>query len=89
MTTKSEYLAIIRTGINAVSHSSDSTAMSPFGEACYNDNSIPELLDALKLRAADKTDCRTWEITPTQWRSGIVEALEERAFDFEESNGLT
>ena len=26
-------------------------------------------------RAADKIDCDTWRITPTQWRAAIAEAL--------------
>lgn len=45
-----------------------------FSEACYNDNSIDELRDALS-RSADKTDCENWRISPTQWRGSIERAL--------------
>ncbi len=46
-----------------------------FSEACYNDNSVTELQEALASRSADKTDCKTWGITPTQWRNEINLAL--------------
>lgn len=46
-----------------------------FSEACYNQNSEQELRGALALRAADKSDCENWEITPTQWRQSIERAL--------------
>lgn len=49
-----------------------------FAEACFNDNSNDELIDALKMRKADKTDCENWGITPSQWREAIREALEFR-----------
>lgn len=42
-----------------------------FAEACYDSNTIKELIDALAQRGADKTDCKTWGITPTEWRSEI------------------
>lgn len=51
-----------------------------FAEACFNDNSLDELIDGIKMRAADKTDCKNWGITPTQWRSSIKDALECRLF---------
>ena len=49
--------------------------LTGFAEACYNTNSTAELEDALLERAADKTDCQEWHITPTQWRAAIVNAL--------------
>ena len=51
------------------------SSLTGFAGACYDENSIAELEEALKLRAADKTDCENWTITPTQWRAAIVEAL--------------
>ena len=51
------------------------TQLTGFAEACYDTNSIAELEAALKQRAADKTDCQEWKITPTQWRAAIAEAL--------------
>lgn len=46
-----------------------------FSEACFNDNSIDELRDALKQNSADKTDCENWRITPSEWRCSIEAAL--------------
>ena len=52
--------------------------LNGFATACFDDNSISELVEALKMRAADKTDCQNWQISPTQWREAIREALEYR-----------
>lgn len=49
-----------------------------FAEACFNDNSIDDLVEALHMEAADTTDCKNWQITPSQWRKAIEEALESR-----------
>ena len=49
-----------------------------FAAACYDMNSIDELTSALDAYApgeADKTDCATWSITPTEWREQIEAAL--------------
>ena len=51
-----------------------------FAEACFNDNSIDELVEGLRMRAADSTDCKNWDITSTQWRRAIISALEFRIF---------
>ena len=59
--------------------------LTGFAEACYDTNSVEELSAALKQRAADKTDCETWKITPTQWRAAIAEAL---AAKLEDAGGI-
>ena len=51
-----------------------------FAEACFNDCSVDELITSLTLKAADKTDCDAWGITPSQWRNAIHQALENRIF---------
>ena len=51
-----------------------------FAEACVNGNSIMELITAIESRSSDKIDCRNWQITPTQWRAAIREALEFRIY---------
>ena len=56
--------------------------LTEFAAACYETNSIIELEEALKQRAADKTDCEEWKLTPTQWRAAIAEALEAKNADF-------
>ena len=55
--------------------------LTGFAEACYDTNRVEELEAALKQRAADKTDCDTWRITPTQWRAAIAEALAAKLED--------
>ena len=46
-----------------------------FAEACFDQNSIAELEDALAFVAADATDCNTWGISPGEWRRQITLAL--------------
>ena len=59
-----------------------------FTAACYNDNAVDELLDALKRKIADKTDCDNWRITPSQWRRSIREAVEHAMYLYADDNGL-
>ena len=59
-----------------------------FAAACYNDNSVSELIEALESRAADKTDCENWGITPSQWRAEIRNALEYAIFQYVSDNDL-
>ena len=54
-----------------------SPAARAFADACHT-NALDELETALRQRAADATDCREWDITPTEWRAAIRTALEER-----------
>ena len=49
-----------------------------FASACFEQNSIEELIGALSSKSADKADCKEWGITPTQWRESIKLALLER-----------
>ena len=51
-----------------------------FAGACYDMNTVEDLVEALQQRAADKTDCKNWNITPAQWRRAIKEALETKIF---------
>ena len=51
-----------------------------FAEACFDDCTVEDLVEGLRERSADKTDCQTWGITPTQWRQAIREALEAKLF---------
>lgn len=52
-------------------------AAREFADACHS-NRIEEMEAALRQRAADRTDCETWGITPSQWRLAIQTALSER-----------
>lgn len=82
--THAEYVAILRAGVDAEELRDDGT----FAAACYNDNSVSDLLSALRAPHADATDCAAWEITPTQWRASIRAALAGRAFGYEFDNNL-
>ena len=46
-----------------------------FAVACFNQSTYVELTAMLKERATDKTDCKNWKITPTEWRESIRSAL--------------
>jgi hypothetical protein len=53
-----------------------------FASACYNDNSVDELLDALVPDVqADETDCKEWGISAEEWRDAISAACEEKIHD--------
>ena len=54
------------------------STLSGFAEACYDQNSIVELREALAMPEADATDCEVWEITADEWRAAIEEALAAR-----------
>lgn len=46
-----------------------------FAQACYDQNTVFELIEGLYARKADETDCKTWGITPTEYRKKILIAL--------------
>lgn len=46
-----------------------------FAAACYNQNSIDDLVKALE-DGPDATDCKTWGITETEWKEQIKTALQ-------------
>ena len=50
-----------------------------FAEACFNQNSLHELNEALAQEGADDTDCNTWGISPEEWRESIKAALASKA----------
>lgn len=52
-----------------------------FASACYDGNTIEELIEALTSMKADESDCKTWDITPTEWRQGLGMALSEMISD--------
>ena len=52
-----------------------------FQEACYDQNSIDELLEGLKSMSADQTDIADWNITATEWRAAIADALSDMIDD--------
>jgi len=54
--------------------------MRNFAEACYNQNSIAELQQALKGEA-DQADMAEWGLTENDWREQVKEALDELMAD--------
>ena len=50
-----------------------------FAEACFNQNSLHELNEAMAQEGADDTDCNTWGISPEEWRENIKAALSRTA----------
>lgn len=49
-----------------------------FAVACYDMNTLAELLEARKGMEADAVDMRTWGLTETQWIEAIEAALYEQ-----------
>ena len=56
-----------------------------FAEACFDQNTCRELVEALLQKSADKTDCKTWNITPTEWRKEMATALLSKIEDLKEN----
>jgi hypothetical protein len=52
-----------------------------FAEACYDQNTVEELLQALHA-PADGDDCREWGITTHEWRHAIAAALAAKAYAY-------
>jgi hypothetical protein len=61
----------------------------PFAEACYDQNSLKELMADLP-GAADETDMKIWGLTEEQWREAIRIAIIAMKKDIivEEAAGL-
>uniref|UniRef100_A0A6M3XLQ7 Uncharacterized protein n=1 Tax=viral metagenome TaxID=1070528 RepID=A0A6M3XLQ7_9ZZZZ len=55
-------------------------ADNAFAAACYEQNSIQELLNAL-MDEPDAADLETWDITAQAWREEIRIALEAKLAD--------
>ena len=54
-----------------------------FAAACYDQNSIAELEQALK-NGPDVTDMKTWNLTADEWRDEIELALQAKKEDLED-----
>lgn len=78
-----DFLDCARFGVEPRQHK-----LNGFSEACYNDNSVDELIDALKSRSADATDCENWKISKSAWRGKIRAALEYAMFKYVSDNDL-
>jgi hypothetical protein len=54
--------------------------LNGFAEACYNQNSIAELINALRGEP-DEADCKEWNMSRQDWRDAIADALSVRLDD--------
>lgn len=54
-----------------------------FAAACYECNSIKELIDLL-AQQVNQTDCDIWGLSHTVWRESIKFALEARISELQE-----
>ena len=57
--------------------------LSGFAEACYNENSVDELVNALS-RGFDKRDGEVWDINQDEWMEAILNALCAKRFHLEQ-----
>ena len=60
--------------------------LTPFAAACYEERTMTELWAALAQRGSNTNDCKTWKITPTQWRIEIAQALAAKRADANETH---
>lgn len=49
-----------------------------FAGACYDQNSLTELMEPHAPEDADVTDCKIWDLTPEQWSKSIELALQAK-----------
>ena len=54
---------------------SNGVSLDNFSEACYNDNSIDELVEALETGATMDDDINAWNIDEAEWTAEIKKAL--------------
>lgn len=54
-----------------------------FAAACYDQNSLEELIEALNSTDADESDCKNWGISAQEWKNQIVLAIKEKLEDAE------
>lgn len=52
--------------------------LTGFAAACHDGNSLAELAEALMRVDVDAEDCRTWALSPEQWREAVRLALAEK-----------
>ena len=78
--TKSTVLAAINFTAKTLHLKPNEHHLYGFAEACFNQNSDEELIDAICDGPADKTDCENWGITASEWQDSICRALEYRLF---------
>ena len=57
--------------------------LSGFTEACYNENSVDELVNALS-RGFDERDGEVWDINQDEWMEAILNALCAKRFKLEQ-----
>ena len=57
--------------------------LTGFAEACYDQNSVDDLVCCLERSTVDETDCATWKLSHQEWRSSIADALRARIIDRE------
>lgn len=55
--------------------------LSGFSEACYNQNSIEDMISCLERCEVDNIDCETWKLSHQEWRSAIADALRAAIVD--------
>ena len=57
--------------------------LSGFAEACYNENSVDELVNALST-GFDERDGEVWDIDEGEWIKAILNALSAKRFYLEQ-----
>jgi hypothetical protein len=62
----------------------NSKPLTGFAEACYNQNSIDDLIECLEGPHADRADCDEWKLSHQEWREAIADALRGKVADLKE-----
>lgn len=85
--TTASYEAALALGLKPQFHYGDCNALSPFGAACFNDNSFSDLRD-FQTATPDKTDMKNWNLDVQEWRDAQQEAIEHAMAYYCDENGI-
>lgn len=80
--TREQFDALAAKGLRPVNHRWGDAPAEQFAAACYDTNSVAELINFDTATLADaKDDMEQWGITLDEWRQALREALETAMYD--------
>ena len=81
--TREQFDALIAKGLKPFNHRWGDEPAEQFAAACYETNSVAELIDFDTAALADaQDDMAQWGITFDEWRQALREALELAMFEY-------
>lgn len=83
ITTREQFDALTAKGLRPFNHRWGDEPAERFAEACYDTNSVAELINFDTATLADaRADMEQWGITLDEWRQAQREALELAMYEY-------